>query len=209
MRKSWSRVTSLIVIAAISSGGCSSILAPRPDPTRFYIVSASNAPVVAKPGTNALVIGLGPIAFPDYLARTDIVTRTADNKVDIAPEARWTEALDVSFKRVLASDLSASLGGAHVVAFPWFGTGPDVAYRIEVTVDRFECDGQGSAHLVAQWSIIKGADGETLYSSSSTISVPGAAGDYAAMAATLSKAEAQFAGQLAASVERLPHDKPS
>ena len=209
MRPAWSCAIALIVTAAISSAGCLSVLAPRPDPTRFYIISASDVPVVAKPGASALVIGLGPIAFPAYLARTDIVTRTAENKVDVAPDARWTEALDLTFKRVLAADLSTALGGAHVVAFPWFGDESNVAYRIEVTVDRFESDGQGSAHLVAQWSITKGADGATLYSSSSTITAPGAAGDYAAMAASLSRAEEQFAQELAASVERLARNKSS
>ncbi len=195
-----------ILVAGLGGLGCSSVLAPRPDPTHFYIISASDTPVVAK-SAGSLAIGLGPISFPEYLARTDIVTRTTDNKVDIASEARWSEALDQNFKRVLGEDLSKALDGAHVVAFPWFGSKPDVAYRIEVTVDRFEGDSQGTAHLIAQWSISKGADGATFYSSSSTISTPGIAGDYAAMAAALSKAEAQFAQELAAAIDRIIRDK--
>jgi len=209
MRRSWHRMACALMLTALGCAGCSSVLAPRPDPTRFYIVSANDTPVVAKPKAGAIEVGLGPISFPDYLARTDIVTRTADNKVDIAPEARWSEPLDQNFKRVLELDLSSSLGGAHVATFPWFGSKPDVAYRVEVTVDRFEGDAQGIAHLVAQWSVIKDADGATLYSSSSTISTPGIAGDYAAMAAALSKAEAQFAQELAAGIDRLVRNKSS
>jgi uncharacterized lipoprotein YmbA len=201
--------TIALTIALIGATGCSSILAPRPDPTHFFILSASNAAPsgATQPPTGALTIGLGPIGFPDYLARAEIVSRTADNRIDLAANDRWAEPLDVTFKRVLALDLSRALEGAQVAEFPWFGSKPEFTYRIEATVDRFESDAQNMAHLTARWSIINGSDGRVLYSSASALSVAAASTDRAAMATALSAAEDQFAIELAAALERLHRSK--
>ncbi len=194
-----------LTITLIGAYGCSSILAPRPDPTHFFILSANNsAPTGAtQPVAGALTIGLGPIGFPDYLARAEIVSRAADNRVELAANDRWAEPLDVTFKRVLALDLARALDDAQVAAFPWFGTKPEFTYRIEVTVDRFETDAQNVAHLAARWSVFNGADSRVQYASASAINVAAAAGDHAAMATALSAAEDQFAIALADAVRRL------
>ena len=206
MRRTWLLWIAALAIIGIGIPGCSSILAPRPDPTHFFVLAAHDsapAQTVAQPGKTAVTVGLGPIAFPDYLARAEIVTRSTANRIDVAANDRWAEPLDTAFKRVLAIDLAQALGGAQVVAFPWFGTKPEATYRIEVTIDSFESNAQGLAHLAGRWSIVKAADGATLDASSSAINVPGAAGDRAAMAAALSEAAEHLAQDLAAAVERL------
>jgi uncharacterized lipoprotein YmbA len=209
MRPTALHCTIALTIALIGATGCSSILAPRPDPTHFFILSANNAAPsgATQPPTGALTIGLGPIGFPDYLARAEIVSRTADNRIDLAANDRWAEPLDVTFKRVLALDLSRALGGAQVAEFPWFGSKPEFTYRIEVTVDRFETDAQNAAQLTARWSVINGSDGRVLHASASAINVPAASTDHAATATALSVAEDQFAIELAAAVRRLHRAK--
>jgi uncharacterized lipoprotein YmbA len=161
------------------------------------------------------VIGLGPIAFPEYLARADIVTRSADNRIEISPNDRWAEPLDVTFRRVLAQDLSTALGGAQVAVFPWFGAPVKFSRRVEIQVDRFDEDADNTAHLVASWTITDGSSGRIVYASSSDISVPAAtaarsdtgapgASDRAAMAAALSGATDRFATEIASAIQRLP-----
>jgi uncharacterized lipoprotein YmbA len=139
---------------------------------------------------------LGPIGFPDYLARADIVRRMADNRVELAANDRWAEPLDVTFKRVLAIDLSRALDGAQVTAFPWFGAEPKFRYSVAPVIDRFEIGPDGAAHLAARWTVIDGHDGRVLYATSSEFSVPGGSGT-AANAAALSQATDQFANQIA------------
>jgi uncharacterized lipoprotein YmbA len=210
MRRARLRVKIALTITLIGAYGCSSILAPRPDPTHFFILSASNstpAPHAIQKSVGALTIGLGPVGFPDYLARAEIVSRTADNRVELAANDRWAEPLDVTFKRVLALDLARALDDAQVAAFPWFGSKPEFTYRIEVTVDRFETDAQNVAHLAARWSVISSADNRVQYASASALDVPAASADHAAMATALSAAEDQFAVELAAAVRRLRGSK--
>jgi uncharacterized lipoprotein YmbA len=204
MRPSRGRRLVALTFALMYASGCSSALAPRPDQTNFFILSANSsgtAPGATKPGPRALTIGLGPIAFPDYLARAEIVTRTADNQIELAANDRWAEPLDVTFKRVLALDISRALDGVQVAEFPWFGAKPEFTYQIQVTVDRFETDAQNVAHLAARWSVINGSDGRVLLSSASGSNVPAGAADHAAMATALSAAEDQFALELAAAVQ--------
>jgi uncharacterized lipoprotein YmbA len=196
-------VTALVLAVILT--GCSSILPPQPDPTHFFILSAISPPADATASAAAsppsgLIVGLGPINFPDYLARAEMVTRLSGDRVEVSSSDRWAEPLDISFKRVLAHDLSMTLGGAQVMVFPWLGGAPHFNYRIEMTIDRFEADA-GVARLDARWTIIDGSSGRVLDSSSSTLSVPASAGtDTTAAVSALSQAVSQFAVQLATAI---------
>jgi uncharacterized lipoprotein YmbA len=187
--------------------GCSILPAPQPDATRYFVLTAGT-PAASSQGATAgsdakLTIGLGPIAFPDYLARSDIVTRAADNRVELSTGDRWAEPLDVTFKRILSHDLAIALGGAQVAAFPWFGSPSHFAYRVEPVIDRFEADGQGVARLAARWTVNDGASDRMLYASTTDLSVAATSGDHAAMASALSQVESDFAGEIAAAIHRL------
>ena len=197
-----------IAALALLSAGCSSLLPPQPEPTRFFVLTAVDLPggsqqAAASSPDAKLTIGLGPINFPDYLARSEIVTRAAGNRVELSSADRWAEPLDVTFKRILSHDLAVALGGAQVAAFPWFGSPSRFDYRVEPAIDRFDADAQGTADLAARWTIIDGTSGRVLYSSTTDISVAAAPGDHAAMAAALSQAASAFAGEIAAAIRRL------
>lgn len=197
-------LAALVSIAA----SCSLLPAPQPDTTRYFILSAV-ASRGADGGTsttgalNQLAIGLGPVGFPDYLARTEIVTRVSGNRLVLSSADRWAEPLDVTFKRVLAQDLTVALGGAQVTTFPWFGASPRFDYRIEPTIDRFEADAQGLAHLGARWTIFTGVGSRKLYASTTDLSIQATSTGPAAIAAALSQAQAGFADEIAAAIRRL------
>jgi uncharacterized lipoprotein YmbA len=209
-RSSEVRAPDLIaLVLALIPAGCSSILAPRPDPTHFFILSAISPPAdptasAAASRPSGLVVGLGPLNFPDYLARAEMVTHMSGDRVEVSSSDRWAEPLDISFKRVLAHDLSIALGGAQVMIFPWLGGAPRFTYRIEMTIDRFDTDADGVARLDARWTIIDGGSSRVLDSSSSTLSVPASAGtDTTAAVGALNQAASQFAAQLATAILRL------
>src|SRR5260370_19900663 len=141
--------------------GCS-ILSPQPDRTKFFVLTAvtdagatGTAPAAAN-GTSDLVIGIGPIGFPDYLRRPEVVTRTSPTTVELSDADRWAEPLDSAFAPVPSEDLSPLLGTQRIVTSPWYQSNR-VAYQVGCNGIRFETDSKGGSQSHAQWSIRDGA----------------------------------------------------
>ena len=109
-----------LAIAVLLIAGCSSLLAPLPDRTRYYVLSA--APKAADVSGSAVevdfTVGLGPLEIPDYLNRSERAVRLGPNRMRFHENERWAEALDASTLRVLLQDLAARLGNARVIALP-------------------------------------------------------------------------------------------
>jgi hypothetical protein len=152
----------LATIAIALAAGCS-ILSPRPDPTKFYVLTATStgAATPAPGATSRLVIGLGPVKLPAYLEHAEVITRVAPNRLDLSSTDRWAEPLDENFKRVLAADLTTLIGTDQVLQFPW-DLSITIDYRIELNVERFERDGSGGAQLAAIWIIRDGRSDRVL-----------------------------------------------
>lgn len=120
-------------------------------PTKYYLLtpaSGSTAGVTWK----QLLISVGPVSLPPYLDRSQIVTRRSDAELDLADSHRWAEPLQQNFSRVLAEDLYRLMGTGEV--FVWPAREPAaIDYRVAVDVERFDCNDQGEAILIASWSI--------------------------------------------------------
>ena len=76
----------LVCSIAVSLGACSP-LAPRPDHSRFFILTpdSTNTDAYSKPvatGASTLTLGIGPIDFPGYLPRPELVTLASANEVE-------------------------------------------------------------------------------------------------------------------------------
>ena len=80
----------LACVAIVSIAACSlgTVLEPTKDPSQFFVLTPMDAPAHGAPVTyNAgaaskpLEVGLGPVKFPAYLARLEIVTRSSPNNV--------------------------------------------------------------------------------------------------------------------------------
>jgi uncharacterized protein len=191
--------------------GCS-ILSPRPDRTKFFVLTAvtgagatGTAPSAAN-GTSDLVIGIGPIEFPDYLRRPEVVTRTSPTTVEISDVDRWAEPLDSAFARVLSEDLSRLLGTQRMVTYPWYQSNR-VDYQVECNVIRFETDSKGGSQLHAQWSIRDGT-GKLLIARESDINDTEAPDDKSP-SASLSRDLGNLSQQIASQLRELnqQHEK--
>jgi len=94
--------------------GCSP-LAPRPDPSRFYVLSplsdSEHNPTLA-----GLALGLGPIKLADYLRRPEIATRVGPNQLRFAEFARWQSPRHEHRPR-LGIELSVLLGTERIAVF--------------------------------------------------------------------------------------------
>jgi uncharacterized lipoprotein YmbA len=197
--------------------GCS-ILSPQPDHTKYFVLTAmtdAGTPGTASAaanGTSDLVIGIGPIEFPDYLRRPEVVTRTSPTTVEISDVDRWAEPLDTAFARVLSEDLSRLLGTQRMVTYPWYQSNR-VDYQVECNVIHFETGSNGGSQLHAQWSIRDGA-GKLLIAKESDITDTEASGDKSP-SASLSHDLGNLSQQIASQIrefnqqhERVARDQP-
>jgi len=181
-----------------------SVLSPQKDRSRFYLLTP--APEIAAPAPamgigHEVAIGVGPISFPGYLKRPEVVTRVDSDRLELSQENRWAEPLDSNFQRVLAQDLSRALSTQRVVLFPWFGN-PRLDYRVEVQVHRFDTDAEGRSELSANWLIRDGRNGDVLFVTDTTTNSSGATAD-ANASIGLSRALGSLSEQIAEQIETL------
>lgn len=186
-------------LASLALASCS-LLAPRPDPSRFYLLTAIPDRETSAAGP-AIALGVGPISFPGYLDRPEVVIRTGPNQVALSETDRWAEPLKGGFQRVLSDNLGELLNSERILQFPWYRD-VRVDYQVHASVQRFDTDQTGHAVLVVRWGIKRG-DGETYLGARETRYESLAQGpDPAANAGALSETLAEFSRDVARAVSR-------
>lgn len=194
-------MTALAALAALLLAGCSSGPA-----TRFYTLAAvaeappagakDPAPRAARPVT--LVIT--DLRLPQYLDRPQIVTRGSDHRLRMAEHQQWGGNLRDDMTRVLAENLGRQLPGDRVLAAP-IHTALQPDYRIEVDVQRFEREADGSVRLAARWWLSRGPDGALLAGPEASFTGPPVgADDYEALAGAMSAVFGDLARAIADSI---------
>lgn len=176
--------------------GC---LSPKEDPTRFYVLSTSEAAQVDEAWDNrpgSIDVGVGPFTIPGYLDRPQFVRRLGPNELLPVGAARWAETLSEGFERVLAEDLDALLPIARVHAHPWRSS-TRAQWIITGYVTQFETDTTGDAVLDVTWRVL-GPDREpTRVGARSVLRAPGTGGSVEAEVAAMSDVLERFAVMLA------------
>ena len=155
-----------LINAAITLGfigvflaGCGTF-SPKPDPSKFFTLSS--LPLIEETGVKdsinpqRIFLGIGPVKFPGYLDRQEIVTRSAENRFDVSENDRWAEPLDESFTRVLSQNLAALLPTDRIIQYPW-PSNKKPNYQVEIEVLRFEVNNARDAHLWTRWELIDGS----------------------------------------------------
>ena len=107
----------LLSVCCALLGGCmGDILAPREDPSRFYITSAEKSAAAVSDFDGEVSVLLAPL--PGYLARTQIATLSSDGSVDISEFNRWVEAPEGMFARTLEKCMVKNMPKATVYLYP-------------------------------------------------------------------------------------------
>lgn len=195
------RVVGLVGAGALLAG----CLSPKEDPTRFYVLSSSDALQVDeawddRPGS--IDVGVGPFTMPGYLDRPQFVRRVGPNEVRPVEAARWAETLGEGFERVLAEDLDALLPMARVHAHPWRSS-TQAQWIISGYVTKFDTDASGEALLDVTWRVL-GPDREpTRVGARSVVRVPGTGQSVEAEVAAMSDVLNRFAVMLADTLKSL------
>jgi uncharacterized protein len=192
-----------VFVAGLAVWACSP-LAPRQDYSKFFVLSAlsDHANQPSSLATDSKVsIGIGPIDFPDYLKRLEVVTRATSNRLDVSPVDRWGEPLDKNFERVLGENLAQLLQTDRVENYPWPRRTP-IDYQIVISVERFETTADGQAQMKTRWTLKDGATGKDLYASE-TIAASPAAGSGETTASALSEDLATLSRAIASQISAL------
>lgn len=127
--------------------------------TRFFQL----APLPLNPGPDApgaKVLAFGPLTFPDYLKRPQLVRRGSDTTVTVDEFNRWAEALDQSAPRVIARNVDGFMSNLTVI--PFRNRAVEAGFRLFGSVSEFEADAAGRTVLVVQWGITRTEGGLTV-----------------------------------------------
>lgn len=131
--------------------------------TVFFVAACSSTPPVAYYTLNTLpemqqeipaavmddtlAIGVGPVEFPKFLDRPQIVTRKSQNQIEVSEFHRWAGSFPGDFSRVLAKNISILLPSDRVAVYPW-GEQFSPTYRVKLDVEQF--DGQLGERVVLE-----------------------------------------------------------
>ena len=146
--KSWQAP---VVFLALAVGGCGSS-----PPVNYYDLQALETGYVAD-GEADLRVGVGPLRSPDYLSRSQIVTRGSDSRVLVDDFNRWVEPVSDAIYRVIAENLDSLMSDAVVVAFPYTHIA-NLDYQLVGRISRFDADSDGTVVLQMQWGVISSRD---------------------------------------------------
>jgi uncharacterized lipoprotein YmbA len=147
-----SSLAAVLMFFAILSSGCINLGKSTDRETRLYVLTAlaSASDGIAFSGQASATIGVGPLAFPDYLDRPQLVTRVNESEVVAAPFANWAEPLKQNVIRILVDNLATITHNGGVYRYPWrAGYAPQ--FQLQMAIDRFDAVRNGDAFLTVSW----------------------------------------------------------
>ena len=189
--------------AVLLAGGC--VGTGNSPSSRFYMLSSIDPSDTASETASDFDeagIGLGPLRFPAYVKRQQIVTRISPNEVRLAEFERWAEPVENNFINVLKENLSILLNTAKILEPPW-SRGASLEFQVVASISRFDAEPGKQAVLQVRWGVIRVKDERVLRVEKSAFSVPLSAGGYEEIVQAQSRTVAEFSRQIAAAVQEL------
>lgn len=169
-------------------------------PNHYYTLSAqSDPPAASLPVGHAWrTVALGAVKLPGALDRPQIAREIGPNQLEYAESDRWAGPLDDMTRRVLSADLRPLLSPGAALVGADSSAPADVTVAIDVT--RFDADKAGRVTLDASWEILDTNAKVVGVPREASITEPARGSDAAALAATMSRAVARLAENIAASL---------
>lgn len=172
-------------------------------PTRFYTLTpmktSQDLTRVKSLDSSGLTIGVGPVNFPEYLNRSEIMTQVGPNQYDLSEFHKWAEPLESNFRRVLSENLSFLLKTDNLAVLSWDSLAR-FDYLIKINVLRFQPTYKDTAVLEAQWTISKKGTQQSLLSCQHVYQEPLKGEGYSAAVSALSRATASLSKDIAESI---------
>jgi len=151
---------------------------------------------------DTLTIGMGPVEFPRFLDRPQIVTRKSPHRVEVSEFHRWAGSFSEDFLRVLTKNISMLLPTDRVAAYPWTDRFSPT-FSIPLTVEQF--DGQLGKHVVLNvtWSVWHQKDTNEPGIKHTRIKEAISGDDYDALVAAQSRAISALSRAIVKEIERV------
>ena len=193
--------TLLLTAATLALVGCTAITGIT-DATRYYVLSpSSETSGASRTALSSAGIGVGPVLIPGYLDRLQMVTRGANDELEISTFHRWAEPLDSGIAETLADNLAAQIGNERIAVFPWRGGVARVLdYQVTVVVLRFDGSPGRQVTLDARWRLL-GKEGRELALKRSTINEPITGGGYEPLVRGMNRAIAALAREIGSELQ--------
>jgi uncharacterized protein len=185
--------TGLVLAGLVVLSGC----AAGPPPNLYVL----DLPEIARLAgiERGLTVGVGPVEMPQYLDRTQIVTRATANRLETSENHQWAEPLRNSVSRVLVVTLARDLDSNRVYLVPRrIRTALD--YRVEVDIGRLDGALGEAVVLGARWSIFEGESTEALRTQVSLIEEPAHGAGYADLVGAKTRAVQRLGAEIAAAI---------
>jgi len=179
-----------VIAAALLLGGCGAS-----PPSKFYVLTADPAPARSMTAA-ASTVALGRVSLPGALDRPALARRRGGNEIVYSEEERWAGPLDDMVRRILADDLAARLPAG--ISLVESAAKPPPGVTIAVEISRFDADETGAVTLAARWEALAPNGRPLGPPRESTIVVPGAGRDGAAVISTMSRAVSDLAARIVA-----------
>jgi len=202
--RSAGRIT-LALLLASALGGC---LGRTPRPSYYTLGAATPAAVEAVASLPDLGLVVGPIDFPRYLDRPELVTRDGEHGLVLADTHRWAGSFRNDFGHVLSDRLARQLGTAHVVTFP-NDARFRVDYRVGIELVSFEGALGQPVTLRARWVVTTGSAGGAVAVAESEIVEPTASPSWDDLLAAHGRAVNRLATEIATRVASLAAQRRS
>ena len=185
----------LLFIIVIGCGGSK--------PSRYYLLTSQMKASETENISKNHKIGIGPVQFPEYLRRPQLVSFIGTQQLNLAEYDRWAEPLDQNFVRVLAENLTWLIPTEQIFIYPFIGN-QELDYHIIIEVRQFEMNEDSQVKLIAQWQIFRGAVDQPLITERSEYQESANSEDYEAVIRGMSKLTADLSQDIARTINSLP-----
>ena len=185
-----------ITLTALMLAGCGAS-----EHSRFYVLT-ENPAVLARVTVDPPIttVALGAVKLPAALDRPQMARRLNSDEVSYSEYDRWAGPLDDMVRRVLIADLDGRLAPNMVLIEDNPSSPASLALAVDVI--RFDADAAGLVALNARWEILGRAGSLVGPPPNAMIVEPGSGREAKAVAATMSRAVADLAAHIAASLDR-------
>ncbi|MEE4358540.1 MAG: PqiC family protein [Desulfococcaceae bacterium] len=169
-------------------------------PVQFYTLTSlagDGAAFSQKNSGEKISLGIGPLEIPKMLDRSQIVTRSGENRLHLAEFHRWGGSLSDDFLRVLAENLAVLLHSDQVLSYPWRDFSVP-RYCLRLKLQRFDAGAGEKAVLAMTWALTDTKGGTVLKRSFLQEKVAG--GEYTDIVAAQSRLLLRFSMEIAGEI---------
>ena len=193
----------ILSLSLLALTGCLNLGKSQTPTSVFYqlnSLASSSAERQVEKGDQNLTIAVGPVVFPEYLNRPQIVIRNSQNELELDEFHRWAAPLKQNFSSVLAENLSVLLSTDRIAVFPR-SRFVQTDYQVTVRVIRLDGNPRQSASLAARWGIWEDQGKEVLYVKKSSFNEPTGEGDMEALVSAQSRVVEALSREIATAIK--------